>query len=150
MLLRPLLRWWPSSLRQRLRSSALPSPRPRCPSAPGSPPLPLLTASGEAGDANPLDQLRDAQARRVGDGMAEHWSTFLAIEAVTAEVLEILGDDAVVPETMRSLLAHSRSELSALHQRARQLVGLDPLPVIDETFAEKLRSTIWTRLYLFG
>jgi hypothetical protein len=106
--------------------------------APGLPPSPL-TAAPPSADGTTLDLFRNGLVLRLRDDISAQWSRLLALETVTAEVAAAFHDDAVVPESLRSLLITVRADLKQLHEQAREELALDDLPEADEFFAEQLR-----------
>lgn len=58
---------------------------------------------------------------------------------VAAEAVAVLGDPAVIPESMTSLLATARSGLESLYSSGAELLALGLLPDADLALVEELR-----------
>jgi hypothetical protein len=101
--------------------------------------LPAVRLTAESTEA---DERRRYLAREVRDDVLGCWARLLAVEAVTAEAVATLGDEAVVPEAMTSLLDRARAGLEALFTTATEVLGIDSRPALDEELAELLRARL--------
>jgi hypothetical protein len=97
-----------------------------------------------------LDVELEAVARRVEADFATCWAQLIALDTVVEEAVEGFQEAAVIPESMRQVMAAIRSRLEALRDDERGGLASLPLPLVDEASLQELRECVArdARLYL--
>ena len=110
-----------------------------------SPPAYVLPAFGrgaELPDVEGLDQATRLFAEQIRLGVPAQWSVLLAVEQVTDEVRDEFGDEAAIPDALRTLLADTRRKLDELTAQSPRYVGPIEPSAADEATVERLRAGV--------